>query len=219
MLPTVQMALQAKRPDRDRVDATPKKPSNPSDPVILAGLEQHEPWAAEALYDSIASTVERALERVLQRRSGDFDDLARKAFERVVRAIADRNFWIECSLTAWALVAAVGVGLEALRARDRELYVVNWGAPTEGAHDSFPPSAVTELLEARAETITMQRVLAKMKAELAEVVFLHDRMACSVADLACVMGIAPDVVETRLARARRDLLRRLETLKHLHSVS
>lgn len=211
------MALRAKRPDPSRAAAPPLQAVNLPDPVILAGLEQQASWAVEALYDAAAPAVERALERLLQRRSGDFDDLARKALERLARAIAERGFWLDCSLTVWGSILAVRVGLEALRARDRELRGVDSGPFVAADDDEFPPSAVTELLETRSQTITMQRILAAMKAELAEVIFLHDAMGCSVADLSSVLGVTADAVAAQLSRGRRDLLRRLGTLKRAHS--
>ena len=214
---TVQMALQATRPDPSRAVATPVQAVSPPDHVILAGLEQQASWAVEALYDAAAPAIERALERVLQRRSGDFDDLVRKALERLARAIAERGFWLDCSLTVWGSVLAVGVGLEVLRARDRELRGVDSRPFVAADNDEFPPSAVTELLEARNQTITMQRILAAMKADLAEVIFLHDAMGCSVVELSSVLGVSVDAVAAQLSRGRRDLLRRLGTLKRAHS--
>jgi DNA-directed RNA polymerase specialized sigma24 family protein len=207
----------AKLPNPSRVGASPLKLFSPSDRAILAGLEQQEPWAAEAFYDSTAPVVERALVRLLQRRSGDFDDLIHKTLDRLARAIAERRFWLDCSLAVWASVYAVGVGLEALRARDRELCGVDSTPRAAADEDDFPPSAVTELLETRGQTITMQRTLVAMKADLAEVIFLHDALGCSVADLSSVMGITAEVVTAQLSRGRHDLLRRLGTLKRTHS--
>lgn len=211
------MASHAKRPDSLRAVATPLQAVNPPDRVILAGLEHQEAWAAEALCDATVPVIERVLDRLLQRRSGDFDDLIHKALERLARGIAERRFWLDCSLTVWASVFAVGVGLEVLRARDRELRGVDSGPQVAADNDAYPPSEVTELLQARSQTITMQRILAAMKPDLAEVIFLHDAMGFSVAELSSVMSMTADAVETQLSRGRHDLLHRLGTLKRAPS--
>lgn len=214
------MALQANRSD----PSSPSKPERPTDSVILGGLEDQQGWAAEALYDAVAPVVSRTLLRVLQRRGNDFEELARKSFEQIVRTIAEHQFWVECSLTVWATIITVRVAIEALRSRERERHELGSEPPdSRPDHDlgslrlaTDPPSrdrescqrrvSVDHLFEARTETVKMQRHLVMMQAELAEIVFLHDAMGIELEDVAHVLGVTGPAVALCLAQARQELL-------------
>lgn len=212
------MAQQAQRPDalRKQIEL---EPEGSTDAAILDGLERQQAWAAVALYDAVSSVVGQSLYRVLQSGGGDFDDLVRKTFERIVRTIAERKFWVECSLTVCASIVAVGVAMEALRARDRRRREVELRASVDAEHDPFPRSTTTERLETRSETVSMQRVLAEMKADLAEIVFLCDVMGYSATDVASVLGLTSDMVQLRLVQGRRDFLRRYQEAQQARQAS
>lgn len=214
------MALQAKSPEAPNSP----KPERPTDSVILGGLEDQQGWAAEALYDAVAPTVRCTLLRVLQRREGDFEDLARQSFEHIVRTIAERQFWVECSLTVWAAVIAVRIAIATLRTREREQRELDSDAldstlqsepaslqaPTEPAatgRDSCTRwVAMDHLFQARTETLKMQRHLVTMQPDLAEIVFLHDAMGVDLDDVAHVFGLTGPAARSCLAQARRELL-------------
>lgn len=215
----VKMALQAKSPEAPNSP----KPERPTDSVILGGLEDQQGWAAEALYDAVAPTVRCTLLRVLQRREGDFEELARQSFEHIVRTIAERQFWVECSLTVWAAVISVRIAIAALRTREREQRELDSDAldstlpesasrqaPTEPAatgRDSCKRRvAIDHLFQARTETLKMQRHLVTMQPDLAEIVFLHDAMGIDLDDLAHVLGLTGPAARLCLAHARRELL-------------
>ncbi len=179
-----------------------------TDQDILAGLEAHEGWAAAVLYDRLESVVERTLCRVLQQRGSDFEDLLQVTFERIVRTLVERRFAAGCSLSTWAAAIATNVAIDAVRARVRERRI--FASETVDAADRDLPSRVnmTDRLEARAEVVRLQEVLAAMKPEQAQAVFLHDLMGHNLAEVAAISGVTVAAAQSRLVRGRKEFLRR-----------
>jgi RNA polymerase sigma-70 factor (ECF subfamily) len=180
-----------------------------SDEQIIAGLVDGADWAAEELYDRLQAVVERTLRRVLQAADADYTDLVQIAFERVVRSLVERRFSGACSLTTWASAIAGNVGVDALRARMRErnVFIKERGSSPE-LFGSIAGTNFEAQLEARSEIEQLQQILATMKPDHAETVFLHDALGHELSEIALLMGVSVAAAQSRLVRGRKELLRR-----------
>lgn len=189
--------------------AKPARTDSPSDEQVLSGLDAGQAWAARCLVDRLEPIVERTLMRVLQNRSADFEDLVQVTFERIIRTLRDRRFDARCSLSTWASVIATHVGIDALRSRIRERRLFK-GRETDGSPHHELPSRVdaTARLEARAEVIRVQRVLAGMNPAQAEAVLLHDLLGHDLAEIAAITGVSVAAAQSRLVRGRKAFLNR-----------
>ena len=162
-----------------------------SDEQIIAGLSAGADWAADELYDRLHAVVERTLRRVLQAADADYTDLVQIAFERVVRSLVERRFSGACSLTTWASAIAGNVGVDALRARMRERSVlVNERTSSPELLGSTAVAHLEAQLEARSDIEQLQYILATMKPEQAETVFLHDALGHELSEIALLMGVS-----------------------------
>lgn len=206
------MALEAKLPEIENPDLD-SRVQNHSDASILGGLERREAWASAALFDRLESVVERALYRVLQQRSNDFEDLIQITFERIVRTLVERRFAAECSLSTWASAIATHVAIDALRARVRERRVFA-PEPIDWVERNHSAQAIgIDRLELRAETRRLQTVLTQMNPGQAEALFLHDVMGHDLSEVAVIAGVSVAAAQSRLVRGRKEFLRRIEQSK------
>ena len=91
--------------------------------------------------------------------------------------------------------------------RERRLFSST--TPTEVS--SLPPTerVVTERrLEARSEIQRLHRILGKMKPSLAQTLVLFDVLGHNLDEVAELMGVTPSAAQSRLFRARKELVRR-----------
>lgn len=212
------MALEAKLQEPENRELN-SRVQNHSDASILAGLERREAWASAALFDRLEAVVERALYRVLQQRSNDFEDLIQITFERIVRTLVERRFAAECSLTTWASAIATHVAIDALRARVRERRVFAPEPIDLVDRIGSAQSIGSDRIEQRAETLRLQTVLTQMNEGQAEALFLHDVMGHDLSEVAVIAGISVAAAQSRLVRGRKDFLRRIEQSKRGVQVS
>ena len=63
-------------------------------------------------------------------------------------------------------------------------------------------------LEARSEIQRLHRILGKMKPSLAETLVLFDVLGHNLDEVAALLGITPSAAQSRLFRARKELVRR-----------
>src|SRR5207244_4558477 len=115
------------------------------------------------------------------------------------------------NLAAWASGIATHAALDALRARIRERGLFQaedtGGTLQLGLASSVRPEPQ---LEARRQLVVVQEVLAKMKADLAEAVVLHDMLGHDLAEVAALTNVTKAAAQSRLVRGRKQLLRRFE---------
>ncbi len=176
------------------------------DRALINALLQGDRRAAAVLYDHVRPAIDQALRRVLRHRSRDFEDLTQTTFERMLRALAEDRFEGRSALKTWAAAIAGHVALDALRSVVREegrhaqaLEVED--LPSQGRADNH--------VEALAELRRVHGVLARMKANLAETLVLHDVLGHSLDEIAAIRGASVTATQSRLHRARIELRRRL----------
>jgi RNA polymerase sigma-70 factor, ECF subfamily len=180
-----------------------------ADEEIIAGLVGGEEWAAEALYDRVHRVVDRTLRRLLKASDGDYEDLIQITFERIIRTLIERRFRGACNLSTWAAAIASRVGIDAFRSNMRARDVF------DGKRDADDGAALLgqsleRQLEARSEVEQLQSILAVMDPRQAETVVLHDLFGHELSEIAVLMGVSVAAAQSRLARGRKDLLRRVE---------
>lgn len=181
-----------------------------SDEELIAAVVSGDARIASELYDRVIGVVDRTLFRVLGRREHDHDDLVQASFEQIVISLSRERFAGACSLTTWAATLATHVGLNALRARQRERRVV--------ARDVMPPEPRGKDMErelvARNDLEAVRAALAEMPREKAETLFLHDVEGLDLAEIAALMGVSVAAAQSRLVRARREIVERVKRGDH-----
>jgi RNA polymerase sigma-70 factor (ECF subfamily) len=179
------------------------------DDEIIAGLVAGQEWAAEALYDRVHRVVDRTLRRLLKVSEIDYEDLLQITFERIIRTLIERRFRGACNLSTWAAAIASRVGIDAFRSRMRTRDVFD---ARRSADDGSALSGhnLEKQLEARSEVEQLRSVLAAMEPLQAETVVLHDLFGHELSEIAVLMGVSVAAAQSRLARGRKDLLRRVE---------
>lgn len=180
-----------------------------SDRELLAAIRRGDGSSAQVLYDRLQPAIEHAIRRVLRQRTEQNDDLIQITFERIVRAIVEDKFAGQSSLTTWASAIAGHVAIDALRRSVRERRLFSNTTSTEVSPLPSGERAMTERrLEARSEIQRLHRVLGKMKPSLAETLVLFDVLGHNLDEVAALLGITPSAAQSRLFRARKELVRR-----------
>lgn len=187
----------------------PRSEPEPSDLELLAAIRRGDGTAAQLLYDRLQPAIEHTIRRVLRQRSDQNDDLIQICFERILRAIVEDRFAGLSTLTTWASAIAGHVAVDALRRSMRERRLFSSATAAEVSPASLGERAVTERrLEARSEIQRLHRILAKMKPSLAETLVLHDVLGHNLDEVAALMGVTTSATQSRLFRARKELVRR-----------
>ena len=160
-----------------------------------------------ALYDTLYPVVARALQKILHETS-DYEDLVQTSFELILRTLQKpREREIE-NLAAWASAIATRVALDSLRSRIRERKILNRadGDPERAALKVAGPS-LEKQLEVRRHLEWLQGVLARMNADQAETVVLHDVLEYDLKAVAELTGVSPAAAQKRLSRGHQELKR------------
>ena len=180
-----------------------------ADEEIIAGLVGGQEWAAEALYDRVHRVVDRTLRRLLKASEVDYEDLLQITFERIIRTLIERRFRGACNLSTWAAAIASRVGIDAFRSKMRARDVFDGKRDADDGAVLLGQSLERQL-EARSEVEQLQSILAVMDPRQAETVVLHDLFGHELSEIAVLMGVSVAAAQSRLARGRKDLLRRVE---------
>lgn len=187
----------------------------PTDEQLVDAVQRGDPAVASLVYDRLLGAVDHALYRVFGRREHDHDDLVQAAFEQIVLTLSRRSYARACSLQTWASTIATHVAFNALRARRRERRVFD--RDTTNASDADPPASgdLERAAGARADLERVRWLLAQMKPERAETVFLHDVLGHDLAEISLMTRVSVAAAQSRLVRGRRELRDRLarEALK------
>jgi RNA polymerase sigma-70 factor, ECF subfamily len=179
-----------------------------ADEEIISGLLAGEEWAAEALYVRVERVVDRTLRRLLRASEVDYEDLLQITFERIIRTLIERRFRGACNLSTWAGAIASRVAIDAFRSKLRARSVFD---ARQAADDELSGGRNLEReIEARSEVEQLRSVLAVMDPRQAETVVLHDLFGHELSEIAVLTGVSVAAAQSRLARGRKDLLRRVE---------
>lgn len=185
----------------------------PATDAMLAGVVAGERWAHAALYDLLSPVVARTLQKILRDTSGDYEDLVQVSFERIVRSlIGERRVHVN-NLSGWAGSIAAHVALDALRGRTRERKLFERGAQSSPRIESVPAPNLEQQLEARQKLLWLQDTLARMNADQAQTLLLHDVLGHGLSEIAAIMGVTVAAAQRRLSRGHQELLRRAERAK------
>jgi RNA polymerase sigma-70 factor, ECF subfamily len=180
-----------------------------ADEEIIAGLVAGDEWAAEALYDRVHRVADRTLRRLLRASESDYEDLLQITFERIIRTLIERRFRGACNLSTWAAAIASRVGIDAFRSKMRARDVFDGKREADDGAIILGQSLERQL-EARSEVEQLQSILSVMDPRQAETVVLHDLFGHELSEIAVLMGVSVAAAQSRLARGRKDLLRRVE---------
>ena len=162
-----------------------------TDTELFDGMAAGDERIARVLYRRALPEVETTLLRLLSRRDAQHDELVQSSLERLIATVSVRRYAEACSLNTWASAFASQVGLGVLRARQRKS-----GARIElGAVDALERQ--TEWLRAN---------VARLSPARAEAIVLHDLMGHPLAEIAIMMRLSLSAAQSRLLRARKELV-------------
>ena len=176
------------------------EPAPPATDAMLAGVVAGERWAHAALYDLLAPVVARTLQKILRDTSGDYEDLVQVSFERIVRTLTGERRAQVSNLSGWAGSIAAHVALDALRGRTRERRLFERGVQSAPRIESVPAPNLEHQLEARQKLYWLQDTLARMNADQAQTLLLHDVLGYGVIEIASIMGVSEAAAQRRLSR-------------------
>jgi RNA polymerase sigma-70 factor (ECF subfamily) len=181
------------------------------DEALIEAIERCDPRAGSEIYDRLIRVVDSTLYRIVGANDRDHDDLVQIAFEQIVTTIAKKKFAKACSLTSWAAAVTCNVALNAVRARVSERKVFDGKAAADIAMERLRDQVDLERqLEARHDLARVRAHLADMVPERAETLLLHDFFGKELAEIAVLTGASVAAAQSRLVRARHELLERLE---------
>ena len=181
----------------------------PTDEQLVDAVQRGDAGMAGLVYDRLLGAVDHALYRVFGRREHDHDDLVQAAFEQIVLTLSRRSYARACSLQTWASTIATHVAFNALRARRRERRVFDRDASNISEPEPPASSDLERTAGARADLERVRWLLAQMKPERAETVFLHDVLGHDLAEIALMTRVSVAAAQSRLVRGRRELRERL----------
>ena len=184
------------------------EPTPPTTEAMLAGVVAGERWAHAALYDLLYPVVARTLQKILRDTSGDYEDLVQVSFERIVRTLTGERRVAVQNLAGWAGSIAAHVALDALRGRTRERRLFERSSATAPRIESVPAPNLEQQLEARQKLEWLQKTLARMNADQAQTLLLHDVLGHGLAEVAQLMGVTEAAAQRRLSRGHQELVRR-----------
>jgi len=211
-IPALNFALSAEEPESGPQAASyPERGSSISedDRALIQALRNGERGAAETLYRRLVPAVRRAAWRVLgNHSSADCDDLIQITFERVVSTIINGTYREACSLRSWATSLATFAAVDHLRALCREKQFVESRKELALESESAAIVDAEESLVARSELTRLRYSLSRMRPLDAQALLLRYGAGYSVSEIAAALGGSEYSLSSRLARARRELLRR-----------
>jgi len=175
------------------------------DRELVTAIQGGDSSAAAPLYDALRSSIEQALVRVLQDKPAEFEDLMQITYERVIRGIADGKFKGLSQLRTWAYSIAIHVAMDWLRSMAQEKKLLDAVDSLDIPTCDMVPE---RQLEARSEVRRIRGVLCRMKRLNAEILVLHDVYDHSVPEVADLLGLNVSAAQSRLRRARQELVRR-----------
>jgi RNA polymerase sigma factor (sigma-70 family) len=178
------------------------------DQRLIAAIMRGDRRAAGTLYDALRPIIDHTLRRVLHGRPSDFEDLVQTTFERIVRSIGEDRYEGRSRLTTWAAAIAGHVAMDAVRRKLREARFYTDTSPESDAVEAVRCWAEERRMEVRSEMRRIHATLSRMKPDLVHVLVLHDVLGYEVAEIAEVMKTGLSATHSRLARARKEFLRR-----------
>ncbi len=139
----------------------------------------------------------------------DAEDVAQEVFFKALKGLA--GFRGEAKFSTWLVQIAFNEARMFLRRSRRKQYQ-SLDAPQETADGDYIPKDFADWREIPSEALARKelreviaRSVAAMKTIYREVLILRDMRHLSVRETAQILGVSPEVVKTRLLRARLQL--------------
>ena len=182
-----------------------------TDGEVVAAVRAGHDDVADAVYDRLVSVVEGTLYRMLGARGDDHDDLVQSAFEQIVKTLRSGKFAHECSLQAWAGLITSRIALNAIRDRKRRRRFIDASCSADDAsRELHAPDDVHRVVAARGDLDRLRLHLSQLSRPKALTVVLHDILGHEITEVARLTDASVVAAQSRLARARRELRRRLD---------
>jgi len=162
----------------------------------------------------VRTAVRLVLRRLVGTEDPEYEDLVQSAIEHVLLTFERRQFRGDCPKGGWAAVIARNVAIDAIRARSRERQLF----ARDGADLSDTAAAPgLDLKPGPEHLLGVQERLRRVKSALlglgaskANVVFLHDVLGHELPDVAGILGISVAAAQSRLVRARREIIDQID---------
>jgi RNA polymerase sigma-70 factor, ECF subfamily len=176
---------------------TGSEPPRSSEAELAARLRAGDENAAHEFFDRYAARIRRFIANSLGAEAAEADDLLQETFIALADALP--FFRGDSSLFTFACAIAHRKVLSYIRINARRARLIRTAATTEH-DDQRDPGANPEF----------DRALAELRPEYREVLILKYVEEIGVSEIAQILRLGEHAVESRLARARKALRKRLE---------
>jgi RNA polymerase sigma factor (sigma-70 family) len=151
--------------------------------------------------------VVATLQRVLGPNDAEFEDLVQCSLERLITAVDRGIYRGESPLRVWAMTVTRNIAMDRIRRRirDRRFFAaqeVDGGMNDRPSHATGPDN----LAEMRQLLRKIETALGALPPEGAESLVLHAALGYPLAQVARTLGISISAAQSRMFRARRELL-------------
>lgn len=202
-------ALLGHMPDSLAVKATEVPAGSPVlDPLRALALAARdgESVAFTQLYERTREQAWRVLYRVVGA-TPDLEDLLQEAYLQLMRAL--KGYRGESRVTTFLHRVCVNVGLMHLRSRRRRPEDIMEDPPEEPSGESADPERAAQVRQA---ATLVQRALATLSEEKADVFVYHDLLGLKPEEIAELVNCPTNTVRSRLNRARMDFTQAIAAL-------
>lgn len=164
-------------------------------------------------FKNVQAIVDAVVRRVVGSRDPEYEDVVQSTYVSVLSTFDNGKFRGECPPDGWAAIIARNVAVDAIRARTRERKI--FSADRSDSPDFDPLMVVDRAVgperqtELRRAVDRIGRALAGMAPDKAWVIYLHDILGCQLAEIATLTGTSIAAAQSRLVRARREVLEKL----------
>ena len=155
----------------------------------------------------LRSVVEATLQRVIGASDGEFEDLVQCSLEHLVAAIDRGGYRGDGALRVWAVAVTRNVATDAIRRRMRSRRLFTTDEAEECLRDR-PCTArgPDDLAEMRELLERVQAALAALPQVRGESFYLHAALGYPLPQVAAMLGISVAAAQSRVLRARREIL-------------
>jgi RNA polymerase sigma-70 factor (ECF subfamily) len=180
------------------------------DEALVDAIQRGDRRLGDQLYARLIRIVDATVFRIAGKQDPEHDDLVQSAFEQIVITIAERKYAKACSLTSWAAAVTCNVTLHALRRRTAYRKVFDGNPTAEARALEVGTGNVEATVQARRDLERLRAHLSRLTPERAETLLLHDMLGKELSEIAVLTGVSVAAAQSRLVRARRELMERMQ---------
>lgn len=185
-----------------------------NDRILVARAQKGDREAFEVLVEQHARPIYTLVFRMVRGRREEAEDLTQEVMLRAFKALP--RFRGEAKFSTWLHRIAVNLTLNRLQKKSLNPQSLSQGDDRDEEHWlEIPDSSMApEVMAERAETMACVRAALEEMSESLRVVFLmRELQGMAHDDIAAALGATPEAIRVRHHRAKKELVKRLASLK------